>query len=230
MIAVDQRGHGDSERAGSYLVRDYAADVVELLREEFREPVVILGHSLGAMVAACAAGEAPDWVRGIVLLDPPFHTMGNRMRGSTWEALFLGIREAAREGKTMADRERFLSAVQIPQADGRMARLGDLRDAASIRWSAECLSRMDPEVLTPVVEGRWLEALDVMEIAGRIRCLSVVVQADPSAGGALSDEEAQPFCGSLSEGRWERLSGVGHLVHHSRPERVAGWLNAAFSG
>ena len=32
VLAVDQRGHGQSSRAKSYFVRDYAADVVEMLQ------------------------------------------------------------------------------------------------------------------------------------------------------------------------------------------------------
>ena len=79
VIALDQRGHGTSPRAGSYLVTDYVADAVRFVREETAGPIFIFGHSLGAMVAAAVAAELPDRVGGIILEDPPFHTMGNRI-------------------------------------------------------------------------------------------------------------------------------------------------------
>jgi hypothetical protein len=37
-------------------------------------------HSLGAMVAAAVAAEAIDLVRAVILEDPPFETMGARVR------------------------------------------------------------------------------------------------------------------------------------------------------
>ncbi len=52
VIALDQRGHGGSERANSYLVTDYVGDAVRLVRDELSTPTTIFGHSLGAMVAS----------------------------------------------------------------------------------------------------------------------------------------------------------------------------------
>src|SRR4051812_30612267 len=49
VVALDHRGHGQSERASSYRVIDYARDAVRFLQEEFAEPITIVGHSLGAM-------------------------------------------------------------------------------------------------------------------------------------------------------------------------------------
>lgn len=96
VITVDQRGHGESPRGRGYLVADYIADAVRLVRDELSTPLVIFGHSLGAMVAAAVAAELPQWVRGIVLEDPPFHTMGNRITGSLWQSQFIGMQEVAR--------------------------------------------------------------------------------------------------------------------------------------
>src|SRR4029453_4113097 len=51
--ALDLRGHGLSDRRkGEDRVADYARDVVRLLEARWREPVILYGHSLGAMVAA----------------------------------------------------------------------------------------------------------------------------------------------------------------------------------
>ena len=70
VVALDQRGHGDSERpAGPYdggtVVRDAltALDAVGLSR------VVVVGHSWGASTALRLAAEAPERVLSVVALD-----------------------------------------------------------------------------------------------------------------------------------------------------------------
>ncbi|MFI7133501.1 alpha/beta fold hydrolase [Nonomuraea sp. NPDC050153] len=44
---LDQRGHGESDRATSYERNDYIADVVAFHRHLGVGPVPVLGHSLG---------------------------------------------------------------------------------------------------------------------------------------------------------------------------------------
>lgn len=220
VIALDQRGHGDSARAQSYLVTDYVADVVRFVREELAAPLVILGHSLGAMVAAGVAAELPQLVRGIVLEDPPFHTMGNRIAGSAWQAQFIGMREAAQSGGTIETIADALADIRLPASGIGFKRLGELRDRASLAWSAECLSQLDPEVLTPVIEGRWLDGHDVAAVLSRVRCPVLLLQADPTAGGALTDADADAAESALPSCQRVRFPGIGHQLHRERPLAV----------
>jgi pimeloyl-ACP methyl ester carboxylesterase len=220
VIALDQRGHGTSQRAGSYLVTDYVADVVRFMQEETADPVVLFGHSLGAMVAAAVAAELPDRVRGIILEDPPFHTMGNRIAGSTWQAQFTGMREAARKGGSVEEITDALADIRLPASGGAFKRLGDLRDRASLAWSAQCLSQLDPEVLTPVIEGRWLDGYDFPDALSRARCPTLLLQADPSAGGALTDADTESLKSIVSDCQQVRFHGCGHNLHRDRPESV----------
>ncbi|TMC41430.1 MAG: alpha/beta fold hydrolase, partial [Chloroflexi bacterium] len=69
-IAYDARGHGKSGRATGYSLRAFADDALRMLREIAKEPSVLIGHSLGALAALVAAGDAPELVRGLVLEDP----------------------------------------------------------------------------------------------------------------------------------------------------------------
>jgi len=69
-VAYDARGHGRSGRAADYSLRAFADDALRMLREIVKEPALLVGHSLGALAALVAAGEAPDLVRGLVLEDP----------------------------------------------------------------------------------------------------------------------------------------------------------------
>ena len=220
IIALDQRGHGTSPRAGSYLVTDYVADALRFVQEETADPVVIFGHSLGAMVAAAVAAELPARVRGIILEDPPFHTMGNRIASSTWQAQFTGMREAARKGGSVEEITDALADIRLPASGGAFKRLGELRDRASLAWSAECLSQLDPEVLTPVIEGRWLDGYDFPSLLSGLRCPTLLLQGDPSAGGALTDADAESLKSIVSTCQQVRFPGCGHNLHRDRPESV----------
>lgn len=71
VIALDARGHGDSDRApgARYTIGALAADIAAVLAQIAR-PVVIIGASMGGLtgiIAAAAAG--PQRVTGLVLVD-----------------------------------------------------------------------------------------------------------------------------------------------------------------
>jgi pimeloyl-ACP methyl ester carboxylesterase len=220
VVALDQRGHGGSPRADGYLVTDYVADAVRLVREEVAESVVIFGHSLGAMVAAAVAAELPDRVRGVILEDPPFHTMGNRIADSAWQAQFLGMRAAARKGGSTEPITVALAEICLPAGGGGYRRLGDLRDRASLAWSAHCLSRLDPEALSPVIEGRWLDGYDFPAFLSEVCCPVLLLQGDPQAGGALTDADAETVKSIVSDCRHLRFPGCGHNLHRDGSETV----------
>lgn len=69
-IAVDQRGHGLSDKPDTgYGAKDLAGDIVALIRTLNAGPAFIVGHSLGARNGVEAAVMAPDLVRGVVAID-----------------------------------------------------------------------------------------------------------------------------------------------------------------
>ena len=69
VISIDQRGHGRSGRPPTYEGEDFAADIVALIEELNRGPVILLGHALGARNAFSAANRYPQHVRGVVAVD-----------------------------------------------------------------------------------------------------------------------------------------------------------------
>ncbi|TGA96686.1 alpha/beta hydrolase [Streptomyces palmae] len=77
VIAPDQRGHGDSDRAAEYTRQGYLADLVALIEHlSLTEPPVVLGHSLGGINAYHLAAERPDLVSALVNVDAPVYLPG----------------------------------------------------------------------------------------------------------------------------------------------------------
>lgn len=71
VVALDSRGHGDSDRApdAKYTVEALSADTLEVIRQIGR-PVVLIGASMGGLTGILAAREAgPDSVRRLILVD-----------------------------------------------------------------------------------------------------------------------------------------------------------------
>jgi pimeloyl-ACP methyl ester carboxylesterase len=68
-IAISQRGHGDSSRpAAGYTYRDMAGDLRAFMDRRAIPDAIIVGHSMGAMVAQRFAVDHPDRVAGMVLM------------------------------------------------------------------------------------------------------------------------------------------------------------------
>lgn len=69
-IAVDQRGHGLSDKPESgYEANDYADDIAALIRTLDRGPAILVGHSLGARNSVTAAARYPELVRSVIAID-----------------------------------------------------------------------------------------------------------------------------------------------------------------
>ncbi len=70
VATTDLRGHGDSDaRFDTYGDLETAGDVVALIGT-LGGPAVVIGNSMGAGAAVCAAAEHPDLVSGLVLIGP----------------------------------------------------------------------------------------------------------------------------------------------------------------
>lgn len=73
VVMPDARGHGDSSApASGYRYEDHARDVAHLLAGLDLARPVLVGHSMGGMIAAIVASRAPRLLRALVLVDPTF--------------------------------------------------------------------------------------------------------------------------------------------------------------
>ena len=71
VIAIDQRGHGDSEwaRSGAYSNDEMAADLRAIIATMQLERPVVIGHSMGGRNTLLAALSQPDFAGALVIVD-----------------------------------------------------------------------------------------------------------------------------------------------------------------
>ena len=90
--SVDMYGHDPR-----YPVTDGWPKLVEQLIaqiERYREPVILLGHSLGGMLSMMAAKQRPDLVRCVVMLDSPVV--------AGWRAMLVRLSKMHRWGENLS--------------------------------------------------------------------------------------------------------------------------------
>jgi N-formylmaleamate deformylase len=75
-VVLDVRGRGLSDSASSYSLEDYATDTESVITALDLERPVLLGHSMGARIAAVTAARRRVALRGTVLVDPPMSGPG----------------------------------------------------------------------------------------------------------------------------------------------------------
>jgi esterase len=69
ILAVDNRGHGDSSWSGNYSPKQYVADLSKLVDNLGLNNIVLIGHSLGGIVSIMYAASRPDRVAKLVIVD-----------------------------------------------------------------------------------------------------------------------------------------------------------------
>jgi pimeloyl-ACP methyl ester carboxylesterase len=70
VLALDTRGHGDSERRPEDVsTAARVADVITAIEQLQLEPVILIGQSLGGVTAMLVAAERPELVRALIVAD-----------------------------------------------------------------------------------------------------------------------------------------------------------------
>lgn len=224
VFAIDFPGHGKSEPTNrGYRVADYVAYAETLLLTppfSTQRQCYLYGHSLGSMVVAALASRLGSKVRGAILEDPPFHTMGSRIGDTPLLDYFRTVAELAGPNDDISGTAKQLADVTMQTPAGKTVRLGDVRDAAALRFTASCLSRLDPRVFEPIVAGQWLDDYDPPAVLAAITCPTLLLQADPTAAGMLTDADADDAIERAADLIHTRFSGTGHMIHVEQTSRL----------
>jgi pimeloyl-ACP methyl ester carboxylesterase len=223
VLALDWRGHGESEwvgRGGYYHFADYVADLGALARA-LGGRVTLVGHSMGGNAALTYAGTEPDRVRALVSIEglgPPDASPEDApARFLGWLA-DLERSDARPEHSITLDEatsrlaERF--PLWPPEAARHMALHGtcELGDGTSRRtWRFDPLHRTRSPQPYYVAQARAFWA--------RVRCPVLYVEGTQSFISAAPFEIDQRL--AALGARRHTIAGAGHHPHLERPEETA---------
>jgi pimeloyl-ACP methyl ester carboxylesterase len=216
VYTLDLRGHGKSGRvAKSYRIVDYAQDIICFTESQISQPTVILGHSIGALVAIYVAAHQPKLVKSIILVDPPLHLQRIPLKdipNGPYES-FRQIVEIIRTNRS-------------PQAiEQSLVQLFPEGKPEAHRARAEVLSQLDPDTLTTLLENQILAGLDLDMLLMQVKCSTLLIQGDPELGAALFNEDVNRALALLRHGERVSISEGGHMLHHSHPDAIANVIN-----
>jgi pimeloyl-ACP methyl ester carboxylesterase len=221
VLAPDFRGHGESAKPDAvYTAEAYAEDVRHLIDEVAGQPALVLGHSLGGVVAVQVGVTAPERVRALFLEDPPLYFVNDL--NEIYQAVFQGMVMMARtlqDGSRSAD-DWFEVMANAP--DPYSGKPGiDTMGAEKIRLRLDSIGMMRPQALEDGLAGslEW----DTDQVLRGLSCPVTLVTGEPALGAVMTPEEAARVTGIAPRVRAIQLQGVGHLIHDQQPDA---WLDA----
>jgi pimeloyl-ACP methyl ester carboxylesterase/predicted SnoaL-like aldol condensation-catalyzing enzyme len=212
IITYDHRGHGESEhRAGTYQLAQYVKDAVTVLDTVVGYPVVLVGFSLGGLVAWTIAQQRPDLVRAVFLEEPPLFPEYVYANDDVTSVLRWTIEQE----KIWRERGDELDAITRELADspyGPGTTQGEATYPESVRTLAFSLMVRDRGVTESAIDGAMVEGLDTRSSIGVPALLLV---GDESAGGVFTKLHAQALSATHPDVTVHRAAGSGHAVHSS---------------
>jgi len=215
---IDLRGHGLSGRAESYQVADYTRDVAAFVRQVVSKPVVLVGHSLGGLIAIWLAAHQPDLLRGMVLVDPGLYLLeGSRFAQSEFGTYFAGLYNyLARYHANGASLDDMIAYVgQSPLAEDQV--LLDVAGLEAVQERAVQLHQLDPAALEPALAGALLGAETVDSLLARVRCPVHLLAAQVELGGALPIAHLQRVVARVPHCTHTVIEDAGHDIHLAQP-------------
>ncbi|MGW1836791.1 alpha/beta fold hydrolase [Streptomyces sp. NPDC002067] len=209
-VALDQRGHGRSEKpAGAPFDRaSFVEDAIAAIEQLGLAPVTLVGHAMGALTAWQLAARRPDLVGALVICDMRASALGAASQRewaewfATWPLPFA----------TLADVRRWFG-----EDDPSLERPRPARGAYFAEVMAEGADGWRPvfsrrQMLTAretwVTDAHWEELAEV-------RCPALVVRGQD---GELGRAEAQEMVRVLPGGSYAEIPDAGHLLPWEHPD------------
>jgi pimeloyl-ACP methyl ester carboxylesterase len=219
VYAVDLRGHGDSQWAvgGLYSMPEFVLDIAMLGAELDRNPLTIIGHSLGGAVALQYTGTFPQFVRKVVAIEglgPPVREpTPASMRMRTWvrDLAEFGSRKPRRYA-TIEDAVRRMME-ENPHLTRDMAHhltihASKENEDGTRSWKFDNYVRLRSPYEFNIAEAR--------EIWNHIRCPALLIRGSESWA---TDPEADGKASAFHDCRVELVKDAGHWVHLDQLEK-----------
>jgi pimeloyl-ACP methyl ester carboxylesterase len=222
VIALDQRGHGDSDPApdDDYRVATMADDLAAFVSSLGLDRFALLGHSMGGRIAIqYAAAHAVRLERLIVVdIGPDIELAGlqrvrdmmaqspERIESEDWAVEYIRRANPRQDPHLLRERVRH-----------GLKRLPD----GGLTWKYA-------KGLRDMMRAGRRDAVDLWEPLPRIPCPTLIVRGADS--DILSAEVAKKMAGHLAEGRLVEIAGAGHTVPADRPEDFVRQVRAFLEG
>lgn len=217
-VAPDLRGYGESDKprgTSEYEVEKLAGDVGGLVRALGRTRAIVVGHDWGGIVAWAVAGEHPEVVERLAILNVP-HPL----------TMMRGLRRPAQ-----VMRSWYMFAFQLPFVPERLIRRNDF---AIVReffrgegFSTEVIDRyvdaLQRPGVVPAALAYYRAAMRRVVTARtpkirRVEQPVLVVWGDRDR--VLGSDLAEPPARFAPNARVVHLPGAPHCVQGAAPERV----------
>jgi pimeloyl-ACP methyl ester carboxylesterase len=232
-VLFDVRSHGRSARAagGDLSPLAFAHDLAAVLETVADGPVLLVGHSMGAMSMLAMAETRPelfgDPVAGVVFVGSAASDLLRGAFGSVTELLRpkLGsLRQAA--GRMNRLRKVVLSSpADVGQMVARATQFGTDASPHLVRYVVGLAARAPSEVWTDGLAG--LMEMDLRHAIEHIDVPALVIVGDQDRMTPPSSSVA--LAGELPQGRLEIVEGAGHFPMMERHEEFNDRL-ASFAG
>jgi len=207
VYAPDMRGHGKSGRAPDNRYRnvDYARDAIAFL-QHIGEPVVLMGHSLGAMVSIVTASEFPAGVSAVVLLDPPLFTARGSVRlhadSTHWFELVASIMKDS------------------PSYETVVTRLGTIMPAETAAQTASFIAGVAAGTVETALRDELWQGVDVPRALQSIECPVILIHGDWENGAAMRDEDIAFFKANCPSAIVVGIPNATHNIPQEHPDIV----------
>ena len=205
IFALDVRGHGESawSPSGAYRYEDQASDLGGFVGGLGLDKFVLIGTSMGGIIAMTHVAECPDRLSGLVIND-----IGPEAEAGTQRITqMVGSRpdEFASLDEAMAYRRSASPILAARSAeDQHELALGVLRQRADGKWRW----KMDPAYIRQRVERGAPVRPPLWPALQALPCPTLVVWGSDS--DVLSELQARRMVDALPRGELVRVPGIGH--------------------
>jgi N-formylmaleamate deformylase len=132
VVVLDVRGRGLSDKpATGFTLPEYADDLQAVGAAVAGEELILLGHSMGARIAAAAVAREPNLASATIVVDPPLSGPGRSPYPFPLEVYVDAIREA-RAGATADDMARYYPTWPRRELEIRAQWLGTCDETAVV--------------------------------------------------------------------------------------------------
>jgi pimeloyl-ACP methyl ester carboxylesterase len=234
LLALDFRGHGDSDRVGvgaDYYLTDHLADLDDLLPLVRRARVSIIGHSMGGAIASLYAGARPDALARLVIMEgtglpgPP--SLAPPERAARWlqrraevrarpQSSYATVEEAAARLRKSDPTLRPELAARLAEKGTRPGPDGRLRFKHDPRLTAGGAYVFDVE--------------QAREFWAKVACPVFIVEGERSRMRLPAEEARHRWSAFHDLRRTAVLPGAGHMMQRDQPAALARMLGDFLAG